>query len=148
MPSFTFYFQSPHSLTFRPTFSRRYDLRPTTLRAINSANQLHPPTDPSPLYSSTTLLPPVSYATHPSWSIYNIPTHSTAVSSSWTALQMEPENPSETFEPTYHSTRRYIPQDWNFHYYRSMNCRFRVISVKLTAEIYLALWASYKEIIA
>jgi len=61
---------------------------------------------------------------------------------------MEPENPSETFVPTYHSTLRHIPQDWNFHFYRSMNCKFRVISVKLTAEMYLALWASYNEIIA
>jgi hypothetical protein len=49
MPSFTFYFQSPHNLILRSTFSRRYDLRPTTLATIhvNSANQLPPPMTPA-----------------------------------------------------------------------------------------------------
>ena len=57
------YFQSPHNLILRSTFSRRYDLRPTTLATINSANQLHPPTTPAPCtaalpYSHQSAAPP------------------------------------------------------------------------------------------
>jgi hypothetical protein len=94
--------QSPHNLILRSTFSRCYDLRPTTLATTNVANQIHPPTTPA---LCTAALPDshrsAAPLTHPGLHCTNIPTLSTIASCFWTTLQMEPENPSETFVPTY-----------------------------------------------